>query len=425
MKDLYSFDQNVQSALETYEEVRLSYNRFFSRLGIPFLVAEASSGDIGGDLSHEYHAISDFGEDRVVRCQSCGYTANEEIAESVAPPRLESSAPGTSATARVWRGISKDRRTLVNAWYPSDSSSPAEVSTHAIRSMVPDLDSGIEDATAYWEEALEAAYEAEAEVRLVNLVDYRVRHTAESLNAPNDETLSQIIPCHGPYMSLIHQRTVTVDFNSAPLDLLRIQTGDVCPKCEAPRLKVQTTLELGHAFYLGTRYSEPLGAVVSDPSHGGENPSPAPPTKVAIQMGCYGIGLTRVMGALADRLSDERGLIWPVEVAPYGVAILTDNHLVREAESLYRLISSIRYEAGSSATAQLDALIDDRQKSMVWKMKDADLIGYPILVILGRSWKQGLGCEVQCRKLGKTDNVMPADLPVYLQGLLKKLVGGV
>jgi prolyl-tRNA synthetase len=424
MKDLYSFDQNVESAFETYEEVQSSYSRFFSRLGIPFLAAKASSGDMGGDLSHEYHTVSNFGEDRVVSCDSCGYTVNEEIAESAAPSQLDSQGAGTGATVRVWRGISKDRRTLVNGWYPSDGGSTPEVSTHAIRRVVLDLDSSIEDAAEFWAEALEAAHLGKAEVALVNLVDYRLRHIAESLERPGHEASSLMFPSQAPYTSPTHQRTVTTFSNSVPIDLLRIQTGDACPKCKVPHLQVQTTLELGHTFYLGTRYSEPLGATVASPLRDIKAEKFCQ-TKVPIEMGCYGIGLTRVMGALADGFSDEKGLMWPLEVAPYGVAILPDQQLIREAESLYGVISSIQYCGGGGATAQLDAVVDDRSESMVWKMKDADLIGYPILVILGRAWRQGLGCEVQCRKLGTRENVLVPDLPAYLQGLLGRLVAGI
>jgi prolyl-tRNA synthetase len=425
MKDLYSFDRSVESAIQTYQEVRLSYDRFFSRLGIPFLAAEASSGDIGGDMSHEYHAISNFGEDRVIDCQNCGYIVNEEMAEPASPSQSGSQSGSletraSTSAVRVWRGISKDRRTLVMAWYPSGSSQTSEVSIHAVRRIVPDLDSSIEDATAYWREALEACQSAKGEeqVRLVNLVDFRVRHIAASLETPDHEALSLMFPGQGIHKLPPYRRAVRTSFNSHPIDLLKIQTGDMCPKCRAPHLRVQTTLELGHTFYLGTRYSDPLGAAVTIPSHDMKSQTMAP-----VQMGCYGIGLTRVMGALADRFADENGLIWPLEVAPYGVAILLDRQLVGEAESLCGLISSLTYRTGGGAIAQLDVAVDDRPESMVWKMKDADLIGYPILVILGRAWRQGLGCEIQCRKLRTKENVQLADLPGYLQELLRKLVG--
>jgi prolyl-tRNA synthetase len=405
MKDLYSFDTNVQSAMETYQEVRSSYDRFFTRLGIHFLAAEASSGDMGGDTSHEYHAVSGSGEDRVVSCPSCGYSANEEVAESApAPARM---SPDTGRNIQVWRGISKDRRTLVNAWYSPDASSSqaSEVSSHAIKRILPELDSSIEDATPYWREALGACRLGKAEATLVNLVDYRVGHLVDALERPDAGTLSLMFPGGNTHELPPHLRAVTSS-SSAPVDLLKIQPGHPCPKCRGGRLHVQTTLELGHTFHLGTRYSEPLGAVVAGPE-----------SRVHIQMGCYGIGLTRVMGALADSCSDEKGLLWPLEVAPYGLAILAEQQLVGEAVALYDVVSTL-----VCGGVHLDAVVDERPKSLVWKMKDADLIGYPIVVILGRAWTKGLGCEVQCRKLGIQTHVLPADLPSYISSLVGRLL---
>jgi prolyl-tRNA synthetase len=172
MKDLYTFDSSKSLALATYEMVRNAYAALFNELKIPYLVAEADSGDMGGNLSHEFHFLTSKGEDRVINCQSCDYVANEELAKAAVPAHTEpqvgikwyfigSNRPipsGNSSADKafsVWQGLSRDRTTLVNVWYPLSPSTVTgtarpEINTHAVKRIFPDLDPAVENAIALW-----------------------------------------------------------------------------------------------------------------------------------------------------------------------------------------------------------------------------------------------------------------------------------
>lgn len=419
MKDLYTFDLDHESAMKTYEDVRAAYSNFFSRLRIPMLVAEASCGDMGGSKSHEYHMPSPLGEDNTIRCGECGYSANEEIAEVVAPRGdVASSDPSFSGSlVNVWRGISTDRRTLVNAWYLPGSTSSAAVNVHAVKALVPDIDASIEDVIPLWADAVESKSQVPASesLRLVNLFDSRLSGASEQI-LQGHETFPPMLP---PDMDStnIQQSNITASPHGSPLNLMRFQDGDQCPRCSSRAIEVVKTLELGHAFHLGDRYSTPMKATATVP--------PVPPNRGAgrispMQMGCYGIGVTRIMGAVADALADGNGLNWPASIAPYEVAIVPDKNLIEEAFGVYDLLAGVTREEGGSSTP-IDMIIDDRAESLGWKLKDADLTGYPITVVVGRAWRQGRSCEVQCPSLSVKETVPLQDVPNFIAALLSKL----
>lgn len=431
MKDLYTFDPTLPSALESYEQVREAYSKIFAELKLPILVAKASSGDMGGDLSHEYHLPTSLGEDHVVSCSDCDYTINDELAETRA-----SGAHGSSSRARVWRGITKDRSTLVNVWYPESTEgasdeaaatfTDADVNIYAIKSLLPDLDAGIENPLLHWAETI--SHQKAKNLRLVNIVDHRLQSSVcEAIKNQDPET--PVWPDELGERSNTTTSIIESDQAGAPLNLLRIRTGDACPKCASGTLKVQKAIELGHTFHLGTRYSEPLDARVSIPasmllepasdSSAIQQRAPKDDDKVTVplQMGCYGIGVTRIIGAVADHLADDKGLNWPRKIAPYEVVIVPGKGLEGDAAGVYDSLSA---QTGLGKPA-LDAILDDRESSIGWKLNDADLVGYPVIVVLGREWKAGRRCEVQCRRLGVKENVNLDDLPVFVNNLLDQL----
>lgn len=412
MKDLYTFDYSNEAALETYEEVRKAYSRIFiQEMKLPVLVAQASSGDMGGNLSHEYHIPTALGEDHVMSCHSCGYVANEELAES--RPAAAVLVDG-ACHPKAWHGISKDRKTLVRVWFNSDQFSAKDVSTHAVKQAFPDLDSGVEDPAPFWAAAIKGfSAGQDSQVRVVNLFDDRLPREMRSQPTldQNDAAELRRIPVSN------HEEGIPNPF--------RIREGDACPRCPDGKLKVQKAIELGHTFHLGTRYSEPLGASVSVParllpknnsSHqaGGDGT-----TMVPIQMGCHGIGISRIIGAVADHLADERGLNWPRVIAPYQVVVVfhtKDTKLAGDAADVYDQL------VAGEPENHVDAIIDDRQDaSLGWKLKDADLVGYPVIVVLGREWKASGRVEVQCRRLGHKELVPLESLRSHVEGLLCEL----
>ncbi|KKA30201.1 hypothetical protein TD95_001903 [Thielaviopsis punctulata] len=403
MKDMYSFDIDTASALKTYEEVRAAYIAFFSHLKLPFLVADASTGDMGGSLSHEFHVASTLGEDTVVQCSACEYTANDELAETRLPA-LQDVVSYDPAQVRVWHGISKDRKTLVNAWYlqPEGADAAVSVNLHAVKALVPGLDTGIENAVPFWTQALTA--DSTEPLTIINIADFRL---GTSFAAPANPLPPNLAPSV-PYT------TTAIPSTTAP-NLLRIHSGDACPRCPSGILRLHKTLELGHTFHLGTRYSEPLNARVNLPAS--LSPTGAAAFHVPLQMGCFGIGVTRIIGAVAETMTDARGLRWPAAIAPFEVAVVADKTLVAEGIDVYDALA----RAPGEARPPLDVVLDDRAVSIPWKLKDADLVGYPVLVVLGKAFRERGQCEIQCRTLGVKEDINVDKVYEYVLGLLEKL----
>lgn len=379
MKDLYTFDSTVEAGLETYKSVRQAYKNLFDELKLPYLVADADSGNMGGKLSHEYHFVSPKGEDNVWSCNSCEYVVNEELVEK----KTATTSPSDSSPLQ-FTGISVDRKTAIEISVPRPASLAPDATPswdqissftnpHALKKAVPDsieLDTGIEASTLH------------------------------SLLAKTTSTIS------------ITDRSLMPSPSPTALDLTITKEGDACPRCDNGKLGVQKAIEVGHTFHLGTRYSEPLNAYVSVPSESKD-------TKWApMQMGCHGIGVSRLIAAIASLLSDSKGLQWPRVVAPFEVAILsTPQTNAAEAVEVYDTIAG-----EANRRDGVDAVLDDRPiKSLGWKLKDADLIGYPVVVVMGRGWKERAEVEVQCRRLGVKRDVALSELKAEVEGLLEQL----
>lgn len=447
MKDLYTFDYSIPSALETYHQVRGAYTKIFDELKLPYLVADADSGDMGGNLSHEFHFPTPNGEDNVISCTSCGYVANEELAETGFRPddnfneinetstTDESTSPLGEAMAvlqpSIWRGISRDRRTLINVWYPAGSS-PSEqpdINPHAVKSAVPEFDASVEDPLPFWAESRSATTPSKSH-RLVNLVDSRLPRSARERIESQDPSLAfWPVQLNGQSPAVAIDSMSYDPVTGHPLNLLRIKDGDPCARCATGTLKVEKAIEMGHTFYLGTRYSKPLNATVSVPRHllrdGDSEPTTATPDgdlneeqKVPIQMGCYGIGVSRMIAAVADTLADEKGLNWPRIMAPFETVVIPAKGLDDAASEVYDALSSA---AGPARGPRLDVVLDDRAESFPWKMRDADLVGYPVIVVAGRRWKAERICEVQCRRLNVREERPFDQIPAFVESLLSKL----
>ncbi|KAI9801018.1 MAG: hypothetical protein M1825_003552 [Sarcosagium campestre] len=512
MKDLYTFDYDSRRAMQTYQDVRDAYARFFDSLKIRYIVAEADSGNMGGNLSHEYHLPSSDGEDHVVSCNRCGYAANEELAECrpigsspvgaavswslkdtpLASIDLETSIERYQGSEdesdpfhveiSVWSGITRDRSTLVNVFYPSSRTTPHkrsssmpgyanQVNVHVIKALVPDLDAGVEDPVPLWKRhfrpripepsSSDGIAEAEKYSSVVNLFDCRLppNFFASTFSNHADFPVSTRVPSFTSKQ--IPTRSISAYPESdAPLNLLSIKNGDACPRCLDGELKVTRVVEIGHTFHLGSRYSVPLGATVEaqpeaqiertaqrkreDGSGDMQEQSSSSARfddgevkmakgQVALQMGCHGLGISRIIGAVADSLADEKGLNWPRVMAPFEVVIIAKAAYQDAAIRIYDLLSAnnvsptMPADSNSASkdtqeTLTTDVILDDRAKDFVWKMNDADLIGYPVIVVLGNSWSKRGKCEVQCRRLDNLrTEVSEEDLRPLVASLLREL----
>ncbi|KAJ5140145.1 hypothetical protein N7448_003553 [Penicillium atrosanguineum] len=391
MKDLYTFDYNVEEALKTYKSVKHAYTQLFDELKIPYLVAAADSGNMGGSLSHEFHFHGQM------------HNFNESASQSAAPGFQTEDAPaegGTTISNGMWMAISHDGSTLLRGWYPkysmqNDTIEPVErqVNSHAVKAIATaagvDLDLSVENPLAKWTALVQSGASTQ-KPRVLDLYDSQVR-------VYQRPPLSDLLQQAG-YTAEDIQYSMLDRFPGTEnkLSLVRVHDGDRCSQCADGHLTSNPAVELGHTFHLGTRYSEVLNASVSvsPAALQGSSTTEVQSTKeqiVPMQMGCHGIGVSRLVSAVANRLSDSKGLNWPRAIAPYEVLVVAGKGMDSVAEQVYDNLTS--------NSKPVDTLLDDRDKGMGWKLGDADLIGYPVIVVVGNGWKNKQTLEVQCRRL--------------------------
>ncbi|EEH46820.2 proline-tRNA ligase [Paracoccidioides brasiliensis Pb18] len=448
MKDLYTFDYSAEKAIETYNAVKEAYIRLFDELKLPYIVAAADSGNMGGSLSHEFHLPNSKGEDTIVSCSSCGHVYNEELSDGKAykdPVEqstysiLDTESAGLgkqqapTISTDMWMSISKDRKTLVRVFYSKylvqeGHSDPVErkINSHAVRAIAReagvDLDAGVSSPLMKWQarasqdpqvSAAQSSYPA-----ILDIYDHRVR-PCDRPPLPagqSKEALEQL----NVQFSSIHQYPGT----NVKLDCVSAAAGDRCSKCGENSVETHTAIELAHTFHLGTRYSDVLNASVAIPSSILRGSLTTERTALAqssstvsvpLEMGCHGIGVSRMIAAVADTLADPKGLNWPRVISPFDVIIISDRELEKEAEQVYDTLMESR-------KADVDAIIDDREKSLTWKLRDADLIGYPVIIVIGKLWKRDSKLEIQCRRLENfRETVSLQDLRFYTKSLLDRL----
>ena len=402
MKDSYSFDIDEAGLDKNFELHHDAYVRIFDHLGLPAIPVEASSGAMGGSGSTEFMVPSSAGEDDVVRCPNGDYAANLERATS-ALPTVTDRTELTELTRFPTPGV----RTIA-ALEEVEGGAPA---VHQIKTMVMVLDGEITLALVRGDHQLNIQKLLDAS-GAIDLRPATPEETLEHLGAnPGslgavgvegkriiaDESLRGRVGLttgantdDWHYTGVSVERDIAVDIWA---DLRDVSAGEPCPKCGAP-LEIVRCIESGHIFKLGTKYSEALGATVLDPD--GKN--------VPLVMGSYGIGIGRGVAAIAETHNDDRGLIWPVSVAPYEVVItiinIKDDESVAAAESLY---TSLR-ERG------VDVLLDDRKARAGVKFADAELVGIPFRITIGPKALADSEVEFTIRASGSTDRVAIADV---------------
>lgn len=437
MKDLYTFDHSAEGAMKTYQMVRSAYTALFKELKVPFLVAQASSGDMGGSLSHEFHFPTPKGEDTLVSCSKCDQVYNEELAtgkagEHDAPNLTHNTGFATDETQvgtapaisnGLWMGISRDKKTLIRCWYPkyvideaSQQPVDREPNSHAIQAVASlagfDIDARIEHPLQQWAAQMKSDKTSDLTPRthkVLDLYDCRVR-------AFQRPPLSDILESAGCSAEDIQYSMMDrFPATASGLNLVKAN-GEKCPKCTEGVLSSHTATELGHTFHLGTRYTEPFKAAVTIPEVLEETGPSSNRSKLSlIEMGCHGIGVSRLIAAVADILADNKGLNWPRAIAPYEVIVLPMPIHCPESDA------EMVYDALASDKGNMDVVLDDRDKQPAYKLGDADLIGYPVLVVLGRAWNERQMAEVQCRQRRVRREVPLGELPRFVRSLLEKL----
>jgi prolyl-tRNA synthetase len=387
MKDLYSFDADAEALDDNYHKVIHAYNRIYERCGLPSLVVEADSGAIGGKESHEFMVITESGEDQVLYCSKCNYSANVERAESVKPPGEkeeplpveEVATPGMKTIEEVtgFLGIPK-QKTIKAVFYVADE----EMVFVAIRGDLEVNEIKLKNAIQCHELRLATDEEVAAAGLVAGSASLAGVTSVKSVADPSITLGANFVA--GANKPDTHLKNVNYprDFEvDLMTDIATAQAGEGCPRCDSKLLSTRG-IEVGHVFKLGTFFSEKLGANYVDQS-GVERP---------IYMGCYGIGIGRLLAAAIEQNHDEKGIIWPIPIAPYHVHLCplsTDNEqVVSAAEKLYLQLK----EMG------LEVLYDDRIESPGVKLNDADLLGMPLRLILSTRTVNSGSVEVKGRK---------------------------
>ncbi|HDL09857.1 MAG TPA: proline--tRNA ligase [Candidatus Omnitrophica bacterium] len=389
MKDAYSFHTDWDSLDIAYNEMYSAYSRIFERCGLDFVIVEADPGVMGGDVSHEFMALSQYGEDKVVVCSKCDYRTSLEIAERK-PPEIEIRektfkeikevhTPGISSVEDVSRFLNVSPQQLLKTiiYKAGDKFIAALVSgdkeinevklrrhlgVKELRMAEPDEIKNITGA--------EVGFSGPVGLKVKKIADYDVEEMSNFVTGANKTDY--------------HLKNVNIgrDFKiDEYADIRYVQQGDNCPKC-GEKLEIKNAIEIGHIFKLGTKYSQPLNAIFLD-EKGKEHP---------IIMGCYGIGINRIIASYIEQNYDDKGIIWNRELTPFQFVIIpinmSDERIKTKAEEIYQFLM----EKGC------EVLYDDRDLRAGIKFNDAELIGIPEQIIIGDKYLKEGKIELKSRR---------------------------
>jgi len=387
MKDAYSFDANEERAAESYAAMRRAYQRIFERMGFHYRVVNADGGSIGGSRSEEFQVLVQSGEDQLAACLQCPYAANLEVATSPPYPRRGPAlsellprerlhTPGHGGIAEVAAftrlPVTSFLKSLV---YMAGKDSVLAVvrGDHEVNEVKLARALGVDEVRlASGDEVRRATGAAVGFAGPVGftgklVVDRDAASVSDGVTGANETDYHLLHVAYGR------------DFEGAVADIRSVVDGDLCPECGAS-LKLYRGIEVGHIFLLGTKYSAVMNAVFLD-EKGLQQP---------LVMGCYGIGISRLLATLVEQHHDKDGIVFPMSVAPFQVHLAQLGSGPAVAEATQRLEAELE-QLG------LEVLVDDREERPGVKFKDADLLGVPVRLTLGKKSLENGGVELKQR----------------------------
>jgi prolyl-tRNA synthetase len=404
MKDAYSFDANLEQLNNSYDQMYEAYCRIFDRCGLPFVAVEAESGPIGGDSSHEFMVPAEMGEDVVIQCPKCDYAANREKAEIGAGPEPDQAASPPTTDLPAYQSVSTPgRRTIqeVCDFLKCDESQSAKLLVFVADGQpVAVLVRGDHDAN---ESKVRRAFGASDLTQADQALIEKVTGSPMGFLGPIGLKLPLVVDRAVAAMPSVVVGGNAVDVHltgvvpgrdfplEKVLDLRNAERGDPCPRCGTP-MAVNQGVEIGHVFKLGTKYSAAMGATFSDDK--GQTQQ--------VIMGCYGIGVNRILAAAVESGHDANGIIWPLTLAPYEVVVvplqIANETVVEVADTVARALT----EAG------VEVLIDDRDQRPGVKFKVDDLFGIPLRIVIGELGLKEGTVEVKWRTDAQAHQVSAA-----------------
>jgi prolyl-tRNA synthetase len=412
MMDAYSFDRDVKSAHAAYWKMYEAYKKAFTRCGLEFRPVEAATGQIGGNMSHEFQVLAETGEDAIAACEKCEYAANLELAEIAKDRKVEIDP---ASLAKLEKVATPGKKTIADVCaflgMPEDKS---------IKTLVYETDKGLvmallrgdhelapeklkKAAQAKW---VKPAAEADVESKVGPVGFLGPVNPKSKVDVFADRALEFATNLvMGANESDTHYKNANPGRDFTPTkyaDLRVAKAGDRCPRCAfdnketgaAARhgtFQIKRGIEVGHVFYLGTKYSSAMKAEFKEES-GKTKP---------FEMGCYGIGITRVAAAAVEQNHDKDGILWPTPIAPFQVLVLSAStekkEIVAAADRIYDAL----------AAKGIDVLYDDRAIRGGPKFKDADLIGIPYRIVVGEQSLAEGQVEVKSRRGGVVEKMAP------------------
>lgn len=394
MKDAYSFDRDFSGLDVSYQTMYDAYSRIFDRMGLNYRAVEADSGAIGGDDTHEFMVLAENGEATIAYCEKCSYASNVEITECITREEILSESKELEKVSTPEKKTIEDVADFLNV-----------SGERTIKTLVFKADEKIIVVVTRGDRTLN-------EIKLKRILK------SDLLEKAAEEEIKELFNCEPGYISPIGLKNITVyadnelkymtdgvcganeegyhylhanvsrDFGNVEFyDLREVTEGDTCPKCGG-NLVFAKGIEVGQVFKLGTKYSEKLNAKYLD-ENGKEQ---------IMVMGCYGIGVSRTMAACVEQNYDEKGIIWPKNIAPYQIVVIpvqvNDEVQFKEAEKLYLNLLSEGFEA----------VLDDRKERIGVKFNDADLIGYPLRITVGKKIAEGI-VEFKSRNNSESEDI--------------------
>ena len=421
MKDAYSFDIDLSGLDKSFNDQHGAYQRIFNRCGLQYVIVQASSGAMGGSASNEFMVKSDAGEDMIATCASCGYAANLEKATSRLDEvrdgagldfpsefptpgvrtidELANFAGGAAAESQIKTLVYVDSGAMtyylallrgdhqLHETKLADTLGPVNARAATAEEIQSLLGANPGSLGAVGAKKKASELQPRATIRIIADLGLRSRR--------NMTTGANIDDYH--LRGIDVGRDIKVDQWA---DLRTVTSGEKCPQCDNGTLEVARALEIGHIFKLGTKYSESMGANVLTQEG----------KQVPLVMGCYGIGVERIMASAIELHHDDDGIIWPKSIAPFDVIVTITNMKQDEVRNVGENLYKDLHRAG------LDVLLDDRDERAGVKFKDADLIGIPYRVTVGKKVSEGL-VELFDRKAKTTEEVKLADIIGRIQKL--------
>jgi len=390
MKDAYSFHADEVDTQKTYGKMAKAYTNIFRRCGLEFKQVQADSGTIGGSFSHEFAVLADSGEDEIGFCEACGYASNIELAEAQQAPITiptknleelkEIHTPGKKTVEEVSSFLDLPCEQIVKTILLENENGLVaglvrgdhEINPIKMKNMI-----GCEWLLPAAEKTITEKLKLPCGYIGPVGLDIPIYADQELASLQNFVTGANKADTH--FTGVQIQRDLVIKKFG---DLRRILAGDPCSRCDEGKYQIKRGIEVGHIFILGTKYSEAMKAVYLD-SNGKEN---------LMAMGCYGIGVGRTAAASVEQNHDEKGIVWPLNLAPFEVIIIPVNFkkddLKNTCESIYNQLLEIG----------LEVLLDDREDRLGVKLKDADLIGIPMQIIVGPKNLDEGNVEIKIRK---------------------------